>query len=122
MATSQILAVKSRLEEARSFSSGLKIALYIAFVCAVRVLCITPVSMSTNLILPSPPATTSVLPSRLRLKLPTPGLTFGGKGGGGRQFESVVESEWDGDCARHEGRLKIKRKAMQLARNMSRGI
>jgi hypothetical protein len=62
------------------------------------------------------------LPSRLRLKPPTPNLTFGGIGGAGRQFESVFEGEFEIDCARHEVRLKTRRKAIQLARTINRGI
>src|SRR6185437_8325067 len=42
-----------------------------------------------NSILPSPPATTSVLPSLLNVRPFTPGFGFGGSGGGVRQSDSV---------------------------------
>src|SRR5688500_16905147 len=63
--------------------------------------------------MPSVPAVTSVLPSRLRLKPITPGFGFLGMGGDGLQRKTA--------CARHEVKLSS-RTATQLKLKPSRSI
>jgi|GEM_PF-6233294 len=64
--------------------------------------------------MPSAPAVTSVLPSRLRLMPTTPGFRFFGNGGAGRQRATV--------CAEHAEVQIRKRTAMNMENEIVRVV